>query len=166
MGYACSKNTISDYLLYLERSFFLHQSLIYSPKAKDRMQYPRKVYFVDNGFLRFLSLSADEPRLLENLVAMEIVRRGRELSYWRGGKGEEVDVVISERGKPTQLIQVCHTMTLRETREREVRSLCRGIAESDLKEGVILTFDTEETIRESGFLIRVQPVWKWLLAKW
>lgn len=166
MGHACSKNAISDYILYLERSFFLHQSLIHSPKAKDRMQYPRKAYFVDNGFLRFLSLSAEEPRLLENLVAMEIVRRGRELCYWPGAKGEEVDIVLSERERPTQLAQVCHAMTLRETREREVRSLCRGLAELRLKEGLVLTFDTEETIRESGFLIYVRPAWKWLLDEW
>jgi predicted AAA+ superfamily ATPase len=41
------------------------------------MQYPRKVYFIDNGFLKYLSLNPNKSRSLENLVAIELNRRGK-----------------------------------------------------------------------------------------
>jgi predicted AAA+ superfamily ATPase len=31
------------------------------------MQYPRKIYFIDNGFLKYLSLQPGESRILENM---------------------------------------------------------------------------------------------------
>ena len=55
MGYRCSKNTISNYISYLEKSFFLFQVMYYSRNVKDQMQYPRKIYIIDNGFLKILS---------------------------------------------------------------------------------------------------------------
>jgi predicted AAA+ superfamily ATPase len=67
MGYRCSKNTISNYISYLEKSFFLFQVMYYSRNVKDQMQYPRKIYFIDNGFLKYLSLQPGENRILENM---------------------------------------------------------------------------------------------------
>ena len=59
------------------------------------MQYPRKVYFIDNGFLKYLSLNPDKSRSFKNLVAVELKRRGHDLFYWKNLKGEEVDFVIA-----------------------------------------------------------------------
>ena len=77
IGFKCSKNTIADYLNYLEDSFFMHQVLYYSRNVKDQMQYPRKVYLIDNCFLKFLPQRYDQSRALENLVAVELKRRGK-----------------------------------------------------------------------------------------
>ena len=163
IGFKCSKNTISNYLSYMEKSFFLYQALFYSNNVKDQMQYPRKVYFIDNGFLRYLSLNPDRSRSFENLVALELIRRGYDLFYWKNLKGQEVDFVIMENETVSRLIQVCYNMTLEDTREREIRALQKGMQHFDLDQGMILTLDQEETIVVDNFQIAVIPVAKWLL---
>ncbi|MCX6579609.1 MAG: DUF4143 domain-containing protein [Candidatus Aminicenantes bacterium] len=127
MGFRCSKNTISNYISYMEKSLFLYQALFYSTNVKDQMQYPRKIYFVDTGFLKYLSLNPDKSRSLENLAAIELVRRGYDLYYWRNDKGEEVDFVVLENQKVSRLIQVSYDMSMENTRERELRALKKGI---------------------------------------
>jgi len=61
--------------------------MYYSRNVKDQMQYPRKIYFIGNGFLKYLSQQPGESRILENVVAVELKRRGYEFFYWRNGKG-------------------------------------------------------------------------------
>jgi len=163
IGYRCSKNTISNYLSYMESSFFLYQALFYSNNVKDQMQYPRKVYFIDNGFLKYLSLNPDKSRSFENLVAIELKRRGYNLFYWKNPKGEEVDFVIIENETVSQLIQVCYNMTFEDTREREIRALKKGMQHFGLDKGTILTLSQEELIKGKDFEITVVPISKWLL---
>ena len=127
------------------------------------MQYPRKVYFIDNGFLKYLSLNPDKGRSLENLVAIELNRRGYDLFYWKNQKGEEVDFVIMENDTVSGLTQVCYNMTIEDTREREIRALIKAMKHFGLDSGTILTFDHQETIIENDFRIKVIPISQWLL---
>ncbi|MGB2764527.1 MAG: ATP-binding protein [Candidatus Aminicenantaceae bacterium] len=163
MGFRCSKNTISNYISYLEKSFFIFQVLYYSKNVKDQMQYPRKIYLIDNGFIKYLSFNPNEARFLENIVAVELKRRGNEFYYWRNQKGEEVDFVVVENEMATQLIQVSYDISLTDTKERETRALIKGIKHFGLKKGLILTFDSEEIIKSGEYELEVKPVWKWLL---
>ena len=163
MGFRCSKNTISNYITYLEKSFYLIQTLYYSKNVKDQLQYPRKIYFVDNGFIKYLSLNPDRTRFLENTVALELTRRDKEFYYWKSQRGEEIDFVLIEKEKVSQLIQVSYDISLTDTREREVRALAKGLKLFGLQKGMILTFDSEEMIKTGESEIEVKPVWKWLL---
>jgi hypothetical protein len=163
MGFRCSKNTISNYITYLEKSFFLIQTLYYSKNVKDQLQYPRKIYFIDNGFIKYLSLNPDQSRFLENAVALELKRRGLEFYYWKSQRGEEIDFVLIEKEKVSQLIQVSYDISLTDTREREVRALTKGLKLFGLQKSMILTFDSEEMIKTGEYEIEVKPVWKWLL---
>ena len=164
MGFRCSKNTISNYLSYLDKSFFLFQVLYYSRNVKDQLQNPRKIYFVDNGFIKYLSLNPDETRFLENLVAVELKRRGHDFYYWRNQRGEEVDFVVLEGEKVSALVQVCYDLSLMDTKEREIRALIKGMRHFEQKKGLILTFDSEEVIKSNEYEIEIKPVWKWLLS--
>lgn len=165
MGFRCSKNTISNYISYMEKSFFLYQALFYSRNVRDQLQYPRKIYFIDNGFLKYLSLNPDKTRSLENLAALELRRRGYELYYWKNTKGEEVDFVMVENETVKHLIQVSYDITLPGTRERETRALKKGLKHFGLKRGIILTHNQEERFVEEGFEISVVPFRKWLLGE-
>jgi predicted AAA+ superfamily ATPase len=63
-----------------------------------------------------------------------------------------------------QAIQVCHSFNTDQTRTREVKGLLEALNMYGLAEGLILLHDTQEhTIEEDGKVIRVMPVWKWLL---
>ena len=114
------------------------------------------------GFLKYLSLNYDKSKSLENLVAVELKRRGHELYYWQNTKGEEVDFVIMENGGVCQLIQVSYDISLPNTRERELRDLEKGMKNFGLKKGIILTVSHEESIKEKDFEIDIIPVTRWL----
>ena len=100
---------------------------------------------------------------LENLVALELKRRGYDLYYWRNPQGEEVDFVVMENEKVTQLIQVSYDISFTENRERELRALKKGMKHFDLNKGLILTASHEESIIEENVEIDVLPITRWLL---
>lgn len=87
------------YVLRLSRPFFTNRRL-------ELVKNP-KVFFVDLGFRNHLvqdfrgwSSRADVGPLLENFVASELLKRGRELRFWRTKSGAEVDFVIETREGP------------------------------------------------------------------
>ncbi|MEM3519800.1 MAG: hypothetical protein QXT22_05245 [Candidatus Hadarchaeales archaeon] len=86
-------------------------------------------------------------------------RREWEIFYWKDHRQREVDFVVKEGRRVKQLIQVCREVTP-DTKKREVDALLLAMKEFRLKEGLILTFDQEETV--DGKRIVYRPIWKWL----
>lgn len=68
-----------------------------------------------------------------------------------------------DKGEAAQLIQVSVDISQMDTREREVRSLIKGMKHFGLMSGLILTYESEEIIKHNGYKIEAKPVWKWLL---
>jgi predicted AAA+ superfamily ATPase len=128
-----------------------------------------KIYSIDTGLVNSVSFKFSENigRLLENLVFIELKRRGKEIYYHKNKK--ECDFVIKEGLDITKAIQVCKSLEssdLRgETRKREIKGLIDALKTYNLKTGLILTEDEEETIIQDDFKIQVIPIYKWLLAK-
>lgn len=77
LGLKCSKNTLLNILKFAEEVFFLFPVQIFSYSIKDKRQYPRKIYCIDNGLTRAVFPEAKEQRrrLMENLVFLELLRR-------------------------------------------------------------------------------------------
>ena len=48
--------------------------------------------------------------------------------------------------------------------EREYQGLQEAMKEFELKEGLLLTYDTERTIESDVGVMKLVPVWKWILA--
>ena len=94
--------------------------------------------FSNDGFLaaKKVSTSPDRGRLLENLVFIELVRRGFDpgfnLFYFVTQSGYEVDFLTRTDGKTDQLIQVTWRMSDAKTREREIRSLLGAAQEMNV----------------------------------
>ena len=94
-----SKQTISNYLGYLQEVFFLvaHEKFSYSPRQ--RMMNPKKIYLLDTGFsLLSTEFSENRGKLLENAVAVEIFRQRMECFYYKGRR--ECDFIIKEGMRP------------------------------------------------------------------
>jgi len=72
----------------------------------------------------------------------------------------EVDFFVP---KEKLAVQASYSITDDITREREVRALVKLAKVADLDTLEIVTFNEESTIEEDGKVIRVVPVWKWLL---
>lgn len=158
-------NTISNYLSFLQDTYLLFQINKFDYSLKKQIQTLKKTYFIDTGLIRRLGFmfSEEKGRLLENVVFLELRRRGLEVFYH--ANLHECDFVIRQGNKIVQAIQVCYAFDSVETRKREIRGLREAMKVWQVAEGVILLHDAqEETIEEDGKVIRVLPVWKWLLT--
>ena len=169
LNYEIGKTTLLNYMNYIESSYFIKSVPIFSPKVKDQLQYPRKLYFIDNGFINALStrLSENMGRSYENVVAVELQRRSSkrdmEMFYWKDGKGKELDFVVKEGLRVKQLIQVCYDIDDYDTKKREVDGLVKASEVLKCKNLLVITGDYEGVERKKDKRIKFIPLYKWLL---
>ncbi len=159
-----STNTIKNYWDYFQHSFLFFRMQKFDYSVKKQIYNPAKNYCIDVQLARQIGFSfLDDPgRQLENLVFIELRRRGREIFYHLGQK--ECDFVLRSKNKITQAIQVTHLLH-RENEEREIAGLLEAMKLYRLQEGLILTSDQEKKIHVEGHCMVVLPVWKWLLGE-
>ena len=156
-----SKRTISNYLHYLQEAFFilLMEKFAYSPRQ--RLMNPKKVYLIDTGLAALgRPFSENRGKILENVVAIELYRRGREAYYFKNR--HECDFIVKTGSQPSEAIQVCWELTPRDEK-REIAGLVEAMTSLNLARGRILTFAQSEKREVNGTKIDIQPVWRWLL---
>ncbi len=169
LGYKIGKSTLQKYVAYIENSYFTFSLAIFSYKIKDQMQYPKKMYCIDNVFINAIStkFSNDLGRLYENSVAIELKRRKKECYYWRNMEKEEVDFVIKDGSKIDQLIQVCYDLSDSDTKKREVKALLKASNDVKCKNLLIINqaYSGEEDLEWFGIKRKIKfiPLWRWLL---
>jgi uncharacterized protein len=159
--------TVKEYLGYFSDAYLLFTLDSFAFSVKEQIKSPKKVYAIDTGMAGAVGFSFSENlgHLLENLVYLELKRRGHELYYYKTGNGLEVDFACCTGGKIKQLIQVVHTLGDEGTRNRELRSLVRALDETGLECGEIITYEEEEELAVDGKTIRLMPAYKFLLNK-
>ena len=148
MGISVGKSTVNNYLTYVKDSYFMNELFIYNHAVVNQLQYPRKVYFVDTGFMTALSsrFSKNMGRLLENIVFNKLAQENDVMHYYTDSNGNEVDFVIFVEGKPNALYQVCFDLTDEETRNREVKSLVKAGIELCCENLNIITVEKSEKL--------------------
>ena len=171
LNFEVGKGTVQSYLSYIENSYFLYALPLFSFKIKDQLQYPRKIYFADNGFITALSskFSKNLGRLYENLIFLELNRRlaispKQEIFYWRNQQKEEVDFVVKDSLKVRQLIQACYDITDYDTKKRELKALLKASKELKCNNLLVITEDKEGWEKVEGKKINYSPLWKWLVG--
>lgn len=162
-----SVHTVENYVSYLLEAFLFLSVERYSPKAKMRITAPRKIYAFDTGMVNTLRFrtGADTGRLLENLVAVELYRRGEEFYSYKTAGGKEVDFLLRGRDNPDALLQVCYDLSEPKTRRRELQALAKAGEELGLGDGTVLTWDEAGEESVGDFRIRLIPAWSWLLGE-
>ncbi|MBI3032071.1 ATP-binding protein [Candidatus Woesearchaeota archaeon] len=171
LGYEIGKSTLQKYISYIENSYFAFSVPIFSYKIKDQMQYPKKIYFIDNAFISSIStkFSNNFGRLYENIVAVELKRRKKECYYWKNAEKEEVDFVLKNDSKVNQLIQVCYDFSDPDTKKREIKVLLKASKDLKCKNLLLINQDYfgEEESEWFGIKRKVKfiPLWKWILGK-
>ena len=162
-GYGISKDTLYDFQNYVE-AIYLNRFVAkhaYSVVKSEGSQ--KKTYVIDQGLGVALDfkLSQDRGRLLENTVALELLKQGKRIAYQQDGG--ECDFVLSEKDTANEAIQVTFDLADEQTRKREIKGLVQCCKTLGLKQGTILTFDQEEKFETDGILVTVMPVWKYFL---
>jgi len=124
-----------------------------------------KYYFTDNGMRNAVILpqSDDNGKLLENAVFLHLRRHidpMQKITYFN--EGYECDFVVQRDEHIESLIQVCWSISERETRSRELRGLKTAADVTGCRNCLIITFEDEDTIEYEGLPVKVLPAWKWL----
>ena len=157
-GRKTTSDTIDNYLKMLENAFIIYKANRYDLKGKMFLKTLEKYYIVDIGIRnKLIGLrNTDYGHVLENIVYLELLRRGYEVSIGKIGS-LEVDFVAS---KPNEKIyyQVSATIMDEKTRERELRPL-ESISDNYPK--YILTMD--QTVFNDYSGIRVKNIIDFLL---
>lgn len=156
-GYTLAPQTVENYISALVDSFILYPAQRYDIKGKDYLRFGEKYYVVDIG-LRYLILgkkAGDTGHILENIVYLELLRRGYSV-YIGKVNSEEVDfVAVSSKG--TEYYQVAQTVRSDMTLQRELRPL-ENIRDHNPK--FLLTLDNDPEVSHNG--IRQLNVLDWL----
>jgi predicted AAA+ superfamily ATPase len=122
-GRKIAPQTIEMYLNALMDSFVLYRTGRYDIKGKQYLKTSDKYYLVDIGLRYYLLGSAhtDAGRLLENVIYLELIRRGCRVSIGKVGPAE-VDFITEKNGK-TAYYQVSQTVLDPNTLARELAPL-------------------------------------------
>lgn len=158
-GRKIDTKTVEKYLEALSESYIIYQAKRYNIKGKQYLKTLEKYYVVDIG-LRYMLLGsrkADAGHILENVVYLELLRRGYEVYVGKFGE-YEVDFVAQNQ-KGTVYFQVALTVRDEKTLERELRPL---LSIRDHYPKVILTLDEEPETHYDG--IRRINARDWLLG--
>lgn len=161
-----SVNTTKKYMDYLHEPYLFYYLSRYNNKLKLMKKAPRKVYVVDNGFVAAKAFSVTENlgRLLENLVFIELVRRGydteKTMFYYRSRNDKEVDFVLRQGAHIERLVQVCYDLSSAKTEKREVDAIVECAGELKCDKLTIVTYDDERTIEKDGYKINIVPIAK------
>ncbi len=122
-GRKISPQTVENYLSALVNSFILYHVGRYDVKGKQHLKSGEKYYVVDIGLRYFLlgSKKTDWGHILENIVYLELLRRGYEIYVGKIGT-LEIDFVAIKDGN-IKYYQVAQTVNNEETLVRELKPL-------------------------------------------
>lgn len=137
-GSSIDNETVDKYLKMIENAYFIYRIPRYELKGKQLLKTQGKYYFVDNGLKNILSgfSSYDSGSSYENIVCMELLRRGYEVYVGKYNDLEIDFMAISPKEKI--YYQVARSILSEEVENREKRSL---LAIDDNYKKVILTMD-------------------------
>lgn len=139
-GRKISSHTVESYLEGLVESFVLYPVKRYDIKGKQHLKTLEKYYVSDVG-LRYLKLGnrgVDLGHLLENVVYLELLRRGFEVFIGKVDQYEVDFIAVSQ--SETIYYQVALTVRNQETLDRELRAL-RAVPDHFPK--IIITLDED-----------------------
>jgi uncharacterized protein len=156
-----SVNTIIALMNALEDSYLLFTINLFDYSLKKQLRNKRKVYCIDNGIIsnNSFKFSDNLGRLLENLVFIELKRRGCEIYFYK--ENNECDFIVKEKSNRFLAIQVCYSIN-EDNQKREFAGLLEGMNKINSNEGLILTNDQEDEFIVEGKKIILRPAWKWL----
>lgn len=139
-GYKVGRETIYNYLKYIEDAFLIFNVPIYSESARGQQTVSNKIYAIDNGLVNAFSLKIKDlyHKFLENQVYLDLRRQGKDIFYYKTHDGYEIDFVTVDKNGDREMIQVTWDMNDPETAEREERALLQAQNELGIK-GRILT---------------------------
>ncbi|MBE7051054.1 MAG: ATP-binding protein [Ruminococcaceae bacterium] len=158
-GNKTTVNTVESYLRALQESFIIYKAERYDIKGKQLLETGGKYYVADIGLRYYLlgTKKADRGHILENIIYLELLRRGYEVYVGKAGTTEVDFIAINNEG--TEYYQVAYTVADDSVLERELKPI-NNITDHNPK--YLLTMDDEPIVSHNG--IKQINALDWLLA--
>ncbi len=159
---AKSAVSIKRYVSFLAEAYLIGEVYKYDWSLKKQFVSNKKVYAIDTGMRSRVAFtfSEDTGRLLENIVYLELRRRGKEIFYFKDTR--ECDFVIREKNRVVEALQVTRTLDPK-NEKREIEGLLQALRYCRTKIGTIVTYSQRKNVEREGFQIRIVPITDWLL---
>ncbi|MBF0449427.1 MAG: ATP-binding protein [Candidatus Magnetomorum sp.] len=164
-----SYDLVNRYIEYLENAFLIFRIPLFDWSLKKQQTNPKKIYAIDQGLSNIVSFNVGR-RIgdrLENVVFLELLRRGFDIYYYKTKNNYEIDFVVKKNEQIVQLIQVAALLDEPKTKDREIRSLEKASGEiphAANAELIILTQNIQESIHINNKIITIKDVTAWLLS--
>ena len=157
-GRKVSDHTVDNYIDLMTKSYLFHKVNRYDVKGKEILRVGQKFYITDIGIRNMLLgiRENDLGHILENIVYLELIRRGYQVFIGKIGT-QEIDFVGQKNGMTTYF-QVALTVREGETLKRELEPLEKI---KDHYSKILLTLDNDPVISHNG--IQQLYVLDWLL---
>lgn len=158
-GRKIDNKTVEKYLQGLKDSLLIYQADRFDVRGKQLLKINAKYYLVDPAFRRLLinDTGRDTGHILENVVYLELLRRGDKVYVGQLPRGE-IDFVVEKSGT-REYYQVAESALLPEVLERELKPL-QSVPDQYPK--YLLTLD--EIAPEADYDgIKKKNVLRWLL---
>ncbi|MDO9528200.1 MAG: ATP-binding protein [Syntrophales bacterium] len=161
-----SLTTVKNYIGYFEDVYLFFAAGLFDYSLKRQMYNPSKMYCVDHAIASSIAFkfSEDIGRTIENIVFIELKRRGLEVYYWKDKKGRECDFLIKKGRTITEAVQVSSNISTMDTRDREITGAIAAAEEFGLKEVKMLTTEDLGSETVKGIKIQYIPIWRWLCS--
>jgi len=164
--FGLSYEKAKDFCGFLEEAYLIFQLHRFSWSVKKQLANVRKFYAIDTGLANRVSfqVGSRQGQNLENIIFLDLLRRGEEIYYYKTRNDYEVDFLVKEGKTVRQLIQVSYSIADEQTRKRECTAL--KTAAEELGEDLpclVLTMDRSETMQWQGMTIEVVNVIDWFL---
>ena len=154
-------NTIEKYIEYLVESFVFYRVNRFDIKGKKQLATLEKYYIVDVGLLNVLvgrERTSDRGHILENIVYLELLRRGYKV--WTGRlRNTEVDFTTKNRNGEIEYYQVSWGISNKETEKREFAPL------EAIKDNYPKFLLTKDAFTQNRYGIIHKNVFEWLMEK-
>lgn len=166
MGHKTSRESISNYLEYLEDAYFMYQVGIYDSSTNFRTTSPKKIYCVDHALAQSVAskIMINSGHALENIIFMALRQKGYEVYYYKTKNDLEVDFITIDQNNSKHLIQVSETIHDEKTKMREVKALQAAMEELNISKGIIITNDEDGFLQLNNCEITIIPAWQWLYS--
>jgi predicted AAA+ superfamily ATPase len=157
-GRVIQTQEVDAYMDALMNSYVIYKANRYDVKGRQLLKTNAKYYVADIGLRYYLlGREGDDGHILENIVYLELVRRGYRVYVGKVGTAE-VDFVATKDGM-TEYYQVAQTVMEKSTLDRELQSLD---AIKDHNQKFLLTMDLMPTASYNG--IQRINVLDWLVG--